>query len=131
MAGLRYQNIGPFFSGRRMKLAGVSYEPGDPIDTDIVVGLKHLDALLSNGYIKPTRGPFTASGRQVHHVPVGIRKNLAGTELESDDVPDGTIAEIQAWVGDSNVRAQLALDVENAKETPRATLVSWLEALLA
>ena len=82
------------------------YEPGDPIDTDIVVGLKHLDALLSNGYIKPTRGSVHGVGRQVHHVPVGIRKNLAGTELEFDDVPDGTIAEIQAWVGDSNVRAR-------------------------
>ena len=49
MAGLRYQNIGPFFSGRRMKLAGVSYEPGDPIDTDIVVGLKHLERCCRTG----------------------------------------------------------------------------------
>ena len=49
---------------------------------------------------------------------------------EEGGVPDGTIAEVMEWVGDDPVRAQQALDVENAAETPRSTLISQLEAII-
>jgi hypothetical protein len=45
-------------------------------------------------------------------------------------VPTGTINEIKAWVGDDKEKAQAALDAENAKESPRSTLVDWLEGVL-
>lgn len=48
----------------------------------------------------------------------------------SEEVPTGTINEVKAWVGDDKERAQAALDAENAKETPRSTLVDWLEGVL-
>jgi hypothetical protein len=42
-------------------------------------------------------------------------------------VPEGTIKEIQNWVGDDKSRAEEALAVENEKEKPRSSLVEWLE----
>lgn len=48
---------------------------------------------------------------------------------ESDEVPQGTSAEIMAWVGDDKDRAQRALDAENANDRPRKTLVSQLEGM--
>lgn len=41
-------------------------------------------------------------------------------------VPDGSISEVLAWVGDDPDRAVLALKAELAKETPRSTLVDKL-----
>jgi hypothetical protein len=51
----------------------------------------------------------------------------AGAE---ENVPEGTTAEILAWVGDDKDRAQRALDTENADEKPRKGLTGDLEALL-
>lgn len=45
-------------------------------------------------------------------------------------VPDGTVAETMAWVGEDVERAQAALDAELAKDKPRSTLVAQLESLL-
>lgn len=47
------------------------------------------------------------------------------------DPGDWTISEIKDWVGTSPSRAQQALAAENQRETPRVTLVAWLEDLLA
>lgn len=44
-------------------------------------------------------------------------------------VPDGTVHEILDWVGDDPARAQAALEAEQAKDTPRISLVEPLQAL--
>jgi hypothetical protein len=52
-------------------------------------------------------------------------------EQQVEPVPDGTIDEVMAWVGTDPARARQALDAENAKPSPRSTLVSQLEPLAA
>ena len=49
---------------------------------------------------------------------------------ESNEVPVGTSAEIQDWVGDDLDRAQRALDKENENAQPRKGLVKHLETML-
>jgi len=49
---------------------------------------------------------------------------------ESNEVPVGTSAEIQDWVGDDKERAQRALDKENENANPRKGLVKHLESML-
>lgn len=131
MSGLRYRILGPFTAGRKLKLAGVEYAPGDSIDADVVAGLRNLDALLSNNYIRSATPPFTVNGKQARHVPAGLRVQIADADpVDSGDVPDGTIQDVLDWVGDDVELATLALAVENAKETPRSTLVTALEAII-
>lgn len=48
----------------------------------------------------------------------------------TDDVPDGVMADVLAWVGEDAERARAALDAEQQREKPRATLVSALELML-
>lgn len=48
-----------------------------------------------------------------------------------DEVPDGSTAEVLAWVGEDKDRAQRALDKENAGSRPRTTLVKPLAEILA
>jgi hypothetical protein len=53
----------------------------------------------------------------------------AGGEEEGDDddeVPEGTVADVKAWVGDDPDRARRALEAERAGPD-RATLVTYLE----
>ena len=45
---------------------------------------------------------------------------------ESDEVPEGTIAEVKAWVGDDTDRAARALEAEQNGQR-RTTLITWLE----
>ncbi len=49
---------------------------------------------------------------------------------EADPVVDGTIKEVMAWVGEDSTRAERALEAEEAKKSPRATLIKNLKALL-
>lgn len=46
------------------------------------------------------------------------------------EVPSGTVDQILAWVGDSAVRAEVALEAEQAKPSPRKSLVNRLEESL-
>lgn len=46
-------------------------------------------------------------------------------------VPSGSIAEIKRWVTTDKERAELALEKEINSDSPRVTLVSYLEDLLA
>jgi hypothetical protein len=39
----------------------------------------------------------------------------------------GSIADVKEWVGINKSRAQSALDAENDSDSPRKTLVTWLE----
>lgn len=58
----------------------------------------------------------------------------AEPEVEVDDaeseVPEGTVREVLDWVDGDAEKAQKALDVENAKENPRKSLVSQLEDIV-
>lgn len=55
-------------------------------------------------------------------------------EVEVDaaesEVPEGTVREVLDWVDGDAEKAQKALDVENAKENPRKSLVSQLEDIV-
>lgn len=42
------------------------------------------------------------------------------------DVPDGTVEEVLAWVGDDPARAAAALEAEQDRDTPRVTLIDHL-----
>jgi hypothetical protein len=48
----------------------------------------------------------------------------------STEPPDGTSAEVKAWVGDDKERAQAALDKEQANERPRSGLSEDLQKIL-
>jgi hypothetical protein len=50
---------------------------------------------------------------------------------ESDEVPQGTIAEIMSWVGSDKDRAQRARDAEVATGQPRSTLITQLDQVSA
>jgi hypothetical protein len=63
--------------------------------------------------------------------PVSTPAAAPEPEDNETEVPTGTIAEVKDWVGDDKERAQAALDVENAKDNPRSTLVEWLEGVIA
>jgi hypothetical protein len=52
-------------------------------------------------------------------------------EATGSEVPEGTTAEILAWVGDDQERAQAALDAEQASDKPRVGLTGELEKILA
>jgi hypothetical protein len=51
-------------------------------------------------------------------------------KLEDDeDVPEGAVGQVLAWVNRDRARAARALKVEREREEPRATLVTQLERL--
>lgn len=52
-------------------------------------------------------------------------------EPDAITVPEGSIKNVLAWVGDDRTKAQAALDAENATDDPRTTLVSKLEDILS
>ena len=51
-------------------------------------------------------------------------------EPEAEQVPEGTIPEVKAWVGDDKGRAQAALEAEESGAN-RTTLIAWLEEQLS
>lgn len=51
-------------------------------------------------------------------------------DLEDDYPEDGTIPEVKAWIGDDLDRAQVALDREGERDTPRVTLLDYLQDML-
>jgi hypothetical protein len=59
-----------------------------------------------------------------------IGKNLLRQGWLSPDTPRTTVAEILDWVGDDPIRAAGALAEEQAKDDPRVSLVSRLDALI-
>lgn len=49
---------------------------------------------------------------------------------DSEAVPDGPAKDVLAWVGDDSDRAVAALEVEEARDQPRTTLVAALEKVV-
>ena len=67
-----------------------------------------------------------ATGGQVEEVATGPAEDADG-----DGVPDGTVAQVEDWVGGSTERAALALEAEEAKgDNARSTLVAALYKVL-
>lgn len=52
-----------------------------------------------------------------------------GTDSEAVHVPDGTVDEVLAWVGDDVGRALAALEHEKTRPQPRKSLIKRLEEL--
>lgn len=56
-------------------------------------------------------------------------KPVEAPQTEEAAVPEGSIKEVLAWVGEDATKAQAALDAEKAGEK-RTTLISKLEAII-
>lgn len=63
-------------------------------------------------------------------VTFGAIAGVTGVVVVDDDTKAGSAAAVLAEVGDDKVKAQDALDLENAQEKPRKGLVSSLEKIL-
>lgn len=66
-----------------------------------------------------------ATGSPVEEVDVGPTLDATG-----DGVPDGTAAQVLAWVDSDPDRAALALAAEQHREPPRSTVVAALDKLI-
>jgi hypothetical protein len=56
---------------------------------------------------------------------------VEAAQTEELTVPEGSIKNVLAWVGDDRTKAQAALDAENATSDPRTTLVTKLEDIIS
>lgn len=59
-----------------------------------------------------------------------VEAEQAPAEPEVEEVPKGTVKELEDWVGEDKERAQAVLDSENANDEPRKSLVRAMEAIL-
>lgn len=55
----------------------------------------------------------------------------SGGKKTGQRVPEGTVEEVKAWVKKNPDRARKALERENESDSPRSTLTSYLESVLA
>jgi len=60
----------------------------------------------------------------------GMLEKVKAEKVKADSGSADTVDAILTEVGDDKAKAQTALDAENAKDKPRATLVGKLEAIL-
>lgn len=63
------------------------------------------------------------------YAPKTLQATKKPKKVETE-VPNGTIREIEDWVGEDQVRAQTAIGVEESREKPRTTLLTTLRSLL-
>lgn len=63
--------------------------------------------------------------------PIEVEEAPPAPPADPDAVPQGTVAEILAWVGEDKDKAAKALAAEQAAERPRAGIVGPLEKPLA
>jgi len=62
--------------------------------------------------------------------PVEGLDAVPAADTDTDGVPNGTVGQVQEWVGEDGARARLALDAELAKgDAARTTLLAVLEKL--
>lgn len=69
----------------------------------------------------------TPSQLEVERGLVPVPEDSEADTSDDSEVPDGTTQDVLDWVGDDSDRAQQALDAEQARDTPRTTLVAELE----
>lgn len=65
-----------------------------------------------------------------HHLNKGMLEVVEEVEETPEAPKEPTVDEVLADVGEDKEKAQAALDAEQAKEKPRATLVGKLESIL-
>lgn len=83
--------------------------------------------------VQPWDGPMPGElvgehGPELQELPAGSVV-VDGAAVTGDEMPDGSVETVLAWVGDDAVRAALALEAERLREKPRTTLVAQLETL--
>lgn len=76
---------------------------------------------VSNPYASRRSAVSTSAPQPEQTAVVGVP--------EIPDAPEGTVAEVAAWVGEDPLRARAALSVEMAKPKPRQSLVRRLGAV--
>lgn len=117
---------------RHVNVKGTWYKPGDDVPAELLAGGR-LNAAVVDQEV-PEEEPATPPADPNAGNHGGRDGDGGGDEAvdEAVDVPAGTIAEVEAWVGDDPARARQALEVELAKgEDHRKTLVAALEAIVA
>lgn len=92
-------------------------EPEPELQTDIPLDLTGL-------------GETPAAVDGTDDVPPVDDASAPEPAADTDDVPDGVMADVLEWVGEDADRARAALEAEQQREKPRATLVSTLELML-
>lgn len=104
-----------------------------------VDGLPVKDRDLIDGEVEvPTKLLDDASKAEISNAADVSEETVSEPESEpepesesvSGGVPDGTVREVLEWVDNDTQKAQQALDVENAKGSPRKSLVSQLEDIV-
>jgi hypothetical protein len=70
-------------------------------------------------------GPITTQREQPGRDARLLAANASSAD-GGDGPPNASIAEVLEWVGDDSARARTALEAENARPTPRTTLVAQL-----
>lgn len=77
----RHQLPTSFTAGKKVKLAGTTYNPGDVIAVAVVKAAKRASALLSNGMVRPNRDMWHRRGKPATRRPNQLtpadRKNLS------------------------------------------------------
>lgn len=100
-------------------------------DRDLIDGKVHVPTDLEDGSDSILDDKTDADEPEVE---VEVDADTDEPEVEVDDsdseVPEGTVREVLDWVDGDAEKAQKALDVENAKENPRKSLVSQLEDIV-
>lgn len=98
-------------------------------DRDLVDGKVHVPTDLEDGSDSILDDKTGADEPEAE-----VDTDSVESEVEVDDaepeVPEGTVREVLDWVDGDSEKAQKALDVENAKENPRKSLVSQLEDIV-
>ena len=95
--------------------------------------------LLEAGYRLTVHDARRAATEQLEGAGAGWAESPAELAEASDVVfteqtampANGTVEDTLAWVGTDKARAQQALAAENAKATPRTTLIGQLQQILA
>lgn len=93
-------------------------------------GVYATDDHPANGHLRRFHPPETDDGPVAEELDAVIGQLVDDglvTETPADGVPEGTVEEVLAWIGDDPERALAALDAENARRPTRKSLIKRLE----
>ena len=110
-----------YVSGRDMTFKGVPYRAGDVIPTSEIASSRNRLTLVNSGFIRSV-------------APVQGGEGAVPTASESTPSPfpaEGTVSAVLEWVGDDDLRAAQALELEDVRQPPRASLLTSLEKIVA
>lgn len=118
-------------SGETVTVRG---EGGDVFEMDVPFAAtparEHYDQAIAAGRLVIVTNATRADTEYGYKLVAEPEPLATEPSKDPDAVPDGTVAEVEAWVGDDIERADRALDVENAKTKPRSSLVDHLTAVI-